>query len=105
MGLKQNLRSERTGEFLPAIVVATPMSRARTNGVLHVGVIHPSTDGVEQTAKSSGLCSDRSPTPPPFAYSSIDQLGDSRVALLFETGETNRWEINLKNMYMKEFNF
>lgn len=101
--LRQKVTSAETGEQLPGIVVATAMDRARKNGVVHLGAVHASggsagartriewTEQIEVTDAQTL-----------FGYSSLEQLHDDRLVLLFESSTTQNWADGLKAMYLQE---
>ena len=102
LSLRQKLRSAETGEMLPAVMVVTPMARTRKNGVAHVGVVHAVADRDERTRVEWLRRIEITDANTLFAYSSLDQLEDGRVLVLFESSPTQSWADGLHNMYLQE---
>lgn len=102
LSLRQRLVSKETGERLPAIVVITPMDRARKNGMAHLGVVHTAAGGDPRTRVEWISSVEISDPMTLFAYSSVDQLQDGRLLVLFESSTTQSWADGLQAMYLQE---
>ncbi|MGV9196634.1 exo-alpha-sialidase [Arcanobacterium canis] len=97
--LKQNLKSRRTGEELPSVAVLTPSERDRTHGVVHFAVIHNANTHPEiewiGTTEITGKGKK-------FGYSSLEQLSNGKIGVLFEASPTSNWADGLKSIYYRE---
>ena len=101
--LKQTIASPTTGEQLPALIVVSADDRRRRHGIAHVVVIHRSsrTSGPRSELEWVSHTDITSPQTL-FAYSSIAQLSDGRVLVLFESSPTDSWADGLQRMYLQE---
>ena len=101
--LKQTIASPTTGEQLPALIVVSADDRRRRHGIAHVAVIHRSsrTSGPRSQLEWVSHTDITSPQTL-FAYSSIAQLSDGRVLVLFESSPTDSWADGLQRMYLQE---
>ena len=101
--LKQTIASPTTGEQLPALIVVSADDRRRRHGIAHVAVIHRSsrTSGPRSELEWVSHTDITSPQTL-FAYSSIAQLSDGRVLVLFESSPTDSWADGLQRMYLQE---
>lgn len=103
--LEQPMRSPQTGTDVPAFVVTTAMSSARVNGVAHLGLIHADGTYPDGAAKHRVEWVNQftlTGANERFAYSSMDQLADGRVAMLYETSPSSSWAEGLQAMYYRE---
>ena len=101
--LKQTIASPTTGEQLPALIVVSADDRRRRHGIAHVAVIHRSSRTSGPRSKLEWVSHTDITSPQTlFAYSSIAQLSDGRVLVLFESSPTDSWADGLQRMYLQE---
>lgn len=98
--------SPEAGELRPGVIMMTPMDRSRTHGVAHIGAVHQ--DGVDAEGRARTriewfeLFTVTRPGEK-FAYGSMDQLANGRLAMLFEASRTASWADGLRTMYYREY--
>lgn len=97
--------SPQTGTAVPAFVVTTAMSSSRVNGVAHLGLVHADgtyPDGAAKFRIEWVNQHQLTGANERFAYSSMTQLGDGRVGMLYETSPSSSWAEGLQAMYYRE---
>ncbi|WP_307014394.1 exo-alpha-sialidase [Arcanobacterium wilhelmae] len=99
VALSKNLKSKKTGEELPTIAVLTPTERDRTHGVVHFGVVHNSETRpeIEWVGTTEITAAGKK-----FGYSSIEQLKNGKIGVLYEASPTGSWADGLKSIYYRE---
>ena len=101
--LKQTIASPTTGEQLPALMVVSANDRRRRHGVAHVAVVHRSSAASGPRSELEWVSHTDITSPQTlFAYSSIAQLSNGRVLLLFESSATDSWADGLQRIYLRE---
>ena len=101
--LKQTIASPTTGEQLPALIVVSADDRRRRHGIAHVAVVHRSSRTFGPRSELEWVSHTDITSPQTlFAYSSIAQLSDGRVLVLFESSPTDSWADGLQRMYLQE---
>lgn len=105
INLSANLLSKKNGKSLPAFVVTSPASKARVNGIAHVGVWHE--DGKYPDGSQKYLVewiNEYELTEPniKFAYSSMTELANGKLAILYETSPTASWPDGLQSISYRE---
>jgi len=101
--LKQTIASPTTGEQLPALIVVSADDRRRRHGIAHVAVVHRSSRTFGPRSELEWVSHADITSPQTlFAYSSIAQLSDGRVLVLFESSPTDSWADGLQRMYLQE---
>ena len=101
--LQQTIASPATGEQLPALMVVSADDRRRRHGVAHLAVIHRSATASGPRSELEWVSHTDITSPQTlFGYSSIAQLSDGRVFLLFESSPTDSWADGLQRMYLRE---
>lgn len=94
------VKSAKDGKSYPAVLLATTSSKARTNGHIYVGLIKPdNADGYTIDWEYDYVLTGNNEL---FAYSSMAELSDGRIGILYETSENNSWSTGLQQMYYKE---
>lgn len=97
--------SPTTGTAQPAFVMVTATSRSRVHGVANVGLIHADgtyPDGAAKYRIEWINQHELTGASELFAYSSLAQLGNGRIGLLYETSPTSSWADGLQAMYYRE---
>lgn len=105
LNLTDPVVSPQTGTAVPAFVVTSAMSQARVNGVAHVGLIHADGTYPDGAAKYRVEWVNQyqlTGANERFAYSSMAQLADGRIGLLYETSPSSSWAEGLQAMYYRE---
>lgn len=98
--------SKKDGQAYPAVLLSMAYNTSRTDGRIYVGLIkengqydNGSTkysidwEYVYQVTEASAL----------FAYSSLVELGDGRIGMIYEASPTTSWADGLRYMYYEEF--
>jgi len=97
--------SPTAGTLQPAFLMTTAMSSARTNGVAHVGLIHDDgsyLDGAKRYRIEWIKHYELTGASEKFAYSSMAQLSNGKVGILYEAAPTGSWSDGLQSMYYRE---
>ena len=96
----------QTNETYPADLLSMAYNTSRTDGRIYVGLIKENGqydngsmkysidwEYVYQVTEASAL----------FAYSSLVELGDGRIGMIYEASPTTSWADGLRYMYYEEF--
>ena len=98
--------SAKDGKAYPAVLLSMAYNTSRTDGRIYVGLVKP--DGTYddgrvkytidweykyQVTEASEL----------FAYSSLVELSNGKVGMLYEASPTNSWADGLQHMYYEEY--
>lgn len=103
----QEVVSAKDGNSYPAVLLSMAYNQSRTDGRIYVGLVKPDgtySDGrikymidweyKYQVTNSSEL----------FAYSSMAEMSDGKIAMIYEASPSNSWADGLQHMYYSEYN-
>ncbi|WP_082357645.1 sialidase family protein [Arthrobacter alpinus] len=97
--------SPTTGTAQPAFLMTTAMSSARTNGVANIGLVHEDGNyagGAKKYRIEWIKQYQLTGANEKFAYSSMAQLNNGKVGILYEAAPTGSWSDGLQAMYYRE---
>ena len=83
-----------TGPKYPVICLLSASTRARKHGVIHVGLLKDEIEWVGEVPVTEQKIL--------FGYSSMTELADGRVAVLYEMSPDSKWSTGLQHMFYKE---
>ena len=102
----ETIRSSIDGQYYPALILVSANERARVNGKMFVGLIKEDgtySNGAQKYRVDWEYEYNITGTNELFAYSSMTELANGKIGLLYEASETNLWSDGLKAIYYKEF--
>ena len=89
----------------PAVLLASANSTSRTNGMIWVGLIKESgacEDGAVKYAIDWAYAYELTDASALFGYSSMTELSDGRIGILYESSPDGSWATGLQGMYYEE---
>lgn len=106
VGLSQKIVSKIDGKSYPALLVSSPYNRNRTDGRIFVGLIKE--DGTYENGSKKYKVDfeyqyQLTPSNQLYGYSSITELANGKIGILYETSETSLWADGLRSMRYEEF--
>lgn len=106
LGYSQNVISAIDGNSYPALLLSSAYDRARKDGRIFVGLIKEDgtySDGSQKYKIDWEYQYQLTRADQLYAYSSMTELANGKIGILYESSETTSWADGLKSMYYKEF--
>lgn len=101
-----NLISAEDGQPYPAIILSMAYNRTRTNGRIYVGLVKPNgtyeSGAVRYTIDWEYLY-EVTGASELFAYSSLVELSDGKIGMIYESSPNSSWADGLQYMYYSEY--
>ena len=102
----QNVTSAQDGQLYPAIILSTAYKQSRTDGRIYVGLLTPNGTyadgsakyGIDWEYKYQITASNEL-----FSYSSLAELSNGKIAIIYVASPSNTWADGLQRMYYSEF--
>ena len=102
----QPIVSAKDGNRYPAILLSMAYNKSRTDGRLYVGLVKPDgtyDDGSTKYTIDWEYKYQLTDSSQLFAYSSLIELSNGKVGIIYEASQTNSWADGLKGMYYNEY--
>lgn len=106
LGYSQSVISAADGNPYPALLLSSAYDRARKDGRIFVGLIKEDgtySDGSQKYRVDWEYQYHLTSADQLYAYSSMTELANGKIGILYESSETASWSDGLKSMYYKEF--
>lgn len=90
----------------PAVLLSMAYNKSRTDGRLYVGLVKPDgtyDDGSTKYTIDWEYKYQLTDSSQLFAYSSLIELSNGKVGIIYEASQTNSWADGLKGMYYNEY--
>lgn len=102
----QNVVSARDGQSYPAVLLSMAYNRSRTDGRIYVGLLKE--DGTYENGSTKYTIDweykyQVTGASELFAYSSLVELSNGKVGMIYEASPTDSWADGLQHMYYNEF--
>ena len=102
----QNVVSAKDGNSYPAVILSMAYNKSRTDGRIYVGLIKE--DGTYDNGSTKYTIDweykyQVTGASELFAYSSLVELSNGKVGMIYEASPTNSWADGLQHMYYDEY--